>query len=53
MNFIQYSKKVKLRVDFENNKLDKCKLYTIESNKHVFKINNCKNTAEVKNISKK
>jgi hypothetical protein len=53
MNFIQYSKTVKLKGRFDKNKLDKCNLYTIESKKHVFKINNCKNTAEVENILKK
>ena len=46
-------KKSKVMGRFENNKLDKCKLYTIESNNYVFKINNCKNTAEVENILKK
>ena len=48
--FYSILKKSKVKGRFENNKLNKCKLYTIESNKHVFKINNCKNTAEVENI---
>jgi hypothetical protein len=51
--FYSILKNSKIKGRFENNNIDKCKLYTIESNEHVFKINNCKNTAEVKNILKK
>ena len=51
--FYSILKNSKVKGRFENNIIDKCKLYTIESNKHVFKINNCKNIAEVKNILKK
>jgi hypothetical protein len=51
--FYSILKNSKIKGRFENNNIDKCKLYTIESNEHVFKINNCKNSAEVKNILKK
>ena len=50
--FYSILKNSKVKGRFEKNKLDKCKLYTIESNKHVFKINNCKNIAEVKSVLK-
>ena len=51
--FYSILKKSKVMGRFKDNNINKCKLYTIESNKYIFKINNCKDSAEVKKILKK